>query len=183
MTRVITHLQVIVFMLIMFIHTVQAGLNTGQCNCKPHVTGLRCDQCSTTAYLNTTSGECHACNCNAQGSANLSCSAAGVCNCVPGFQGDRCDSCTATLALPGCDDCQAGFYNLSVDTSSSPLCEACQCSTLSSVDNSCDSSTGQCNCRAGFIGRDCTQCDPLAATHGPTCSVCIDGFYGFNGSQ
>lgn len=161
---------------------LQSGLNTGQCSCKPHVTGLRCDRCQLTAYLNTSSGECQDCGCNPVGSHNASCTMQGRCHCLDGFQGDSCSACLPTLALPNCNSCQSGFYNFS-STGDSISCQPCTCSQASSVDNDCDTATGQCHCRPGFTGRDCTECDPAAATTGPGCSVCVAGFHSYNGSQ
>lgn len=45
---------------------------SGQCVCKDHVTGRRCDQCES-GYWNLTSSGCISCNCYSIGSIELSC--------------------------------------------------------------------------------------------------------------
>ncbi|CAH8668048.1 unnamed protein product [Heterobilharzia americana] len=37
-------------------------------------------------------------------------------------------------------------------------CIPCSCHPLGSVDASCNQATGQCNCRAGVVGRQCSMC-------------------------
>ena len=35
---------------------------------------------------------------------------------------------------------------------------ACDCHTVGSTDELCDSVTGQCSCEANVVGRDCSRC-------------------------
>ena len=158
--------------------STQSGLQTGQCNCKPHVTGLKCDACTASAYFNTSQGDCLPCNCHTVGSLSISCDSLGRCQCKPGFISDRCDSCIATVTGSDCDTCSPGFFNFSTSG-----CQQCSCSAYGAVHNDCDTVTGQCTCLSGFEGLDCSQCDPAAATTGTECNSCVAGYYGYNGSQ
>ncbi|KAG8278058.1 Cadherin EGF LAG seven-pass G-type receptor 2 [Homalodisca vitripennis] len=55
-------------------------------------------------------------------------------------------------------------------------CLACDCYTTGSFDSSCDSATGQCNCRNGVIGRACDSCpNPYAEVTLRGCEVVYDG--------
>lgn len=79
---------------------------TGQCPCKPGVTGRICDRCEPDHYTFSEEG-CSACNCNSQGSLNESCNEFGVCNCKSGVLGIKCDSCAENKhnLIAGCIAC------------------------------------------------------------------------------
>ncbi|CAI9728190.1 laminin subunit alpha-like [Octopus vulgaris] len=67
---------------------------SGQCLCKPSVTGRMCSACLRGTYnlqRNNPFG-CDACNCNIGGSINIGCQHnIGQCNCKPGIEGVKCD--------------------------------------------------------------------------------------------
>uniref|UniRef100_A0A8C7UK72 Uncharacterized protein n=1 Tax=Oncorhynchus mykiss TaxID=8022 RepID=A0A8C7UK72_ONCMY len=125
----------------------------GMCeSCLHHTTGPKCDRCAP-GYQPNHRSSCH-------------CSAEGVEN------GDQCDDvtgscrCKANVDGSQCDRCKMGYYGL---TASNPLgCNSpCRCDPTNSHGDTCDQSTGQCQCRSGFGGRTCTECpdntygDPL----------------------
>ncbi|XP_054274289.1 laminin subunit gamma-1-like isoform X2 [Macrosteles quadrilineatus] len=114
---------------------------SGQCQCKPHVTGVNCDQCQA-GYYNIVSGQgCQSCNCDPVGSLNQSCDAVtGQCNCRPGVTGQRCDIC------------EPYHYGFSDDG-----CEECKCDLVGSLQLQCDAS-GQCPCLENVEGRRCDRC-------------------------
>ena len=58
---------------------------------------------------------------------------------------------SATLAR-----CDYGYYGDALDPAVG--CVPCNCDPAGSVADYCDSTTGQCPCRAGLQGRDCTTC-------------------------
>lgn len=51
---------------------------TGQCHCRPGITGLRCDACISYQYGFSREG-CKTCDCDVIGSQDLQCDAAGQC--------------------------------------------------------------------------------------------------------
>lgn len=63
-----------------------------------------------------------------------------------------------------CDHCNFGYKLL--HTLKNDGCEPCQCNIHGSVNNFCNPSTGQCNCKENIKGLHC--------------DACIDGFYGLD---
>ncbi|XP_066981652.1 laminin subunit gamma-1 isoform X2 [Macrobrachium rosenbergii] len=114
---------------------------TGQCQCKPHVTGLKCDQCDP-GYWNLTSGVgCEPCSCDPVGATNGTCDVhSGQCFCREGVTGRKCDMC------------EPFHYGFSREG-----CKPCDCDHVGSVSLQCDA-TGQCQCRENVEGRRCDRC-------------------------
>ncbi|OTF74739.1 hypothetical protein BLA29_005552, partial [Euroglyphus maynei] len=101
----------------------QCNPTTGQCECKPNYTGVRCDHCAP-GYGNIELG-CVPCNCNTTGSMDQFCDeVTGQCHCKPGVFGQHCDKC-----LEG----HFGFSNNG--------CEWCNCNKLGSEGPDCDEFT------------------------------------------
>ncbi|XP_008295345.1 usherin-like, partial [Stegastes partitus] len=118
--------------------------DTGQCRCKPHVTGLSCDRCEF-GYWNLSHPDgCVPCDCDPSGSLSPFCEPeGGQCECKPGVGGQRCDSCGG------------GLYGLRLEGS----CAACNCSHDGTVPGTdCDPYTGQCVCKEHVEGRRCDSC-------------------------
>lgn len=72
---------------------------SGECNCKPNVTGSKCDQCKEGFYMPDPSspGGCQPCNCNPGGSLSIRCDMySGQCACLPGLTGQIC-----SVIIPG----------------------------------------------------------------------------------
>uniref|UniRef100_A0A3Q0RBB8 Usher syndrome 2A (autosomal recessive, mild) n=1 Tax=Amphilophus citrinellus TaxID=61819 RepID=A0A3Q0RBB8_AMPCI len=169
---------------------------TGQCRCKPHVTGLSCDHCEF-GYWNLSHPDgCIPCGCDPLGSLSPFCEPeGGQCECKPGVGGLRCDSCGRGLfglrlegscapcncsqegTVPGtdcdsytgqcvckehvegrrCDSCSHGFHTL--EQRNSLGCLPCVCDTSGTVPGVvCDMQTGQCPCKDGVEGVQCTNC-------------------------
>jgi hypothetical protein len=63
---------------------------------------------------------------------------------ITGYAGNRCERCAY------------GHYGYPTVPGGS--CIPCRCNTAGSASDECDIETGQCNCRPGSIGRDCSQC-------------------------
>lgn len=51
------------------------------------------------------------------------------------------------------------------------LTQACNCSTVGSLDSQCDVNTGQCNCHPKFSGMRCSECNRGHWNY-PHCSLC-----------
>lgn len=67
----------------------------GQCDCKPHVGGYKCDVCEPGFYNLTSFGCKNECHCDPFGSFNsTSCDMmTGKCSCKEGYKGQNCDVC------------------------------------------------------------------------------------------
>ncbi|XP_059572078.1 laminin subunit beta-2 isoform X2 [Alligator mississippiensis] len=128
----------------------------GQCPCKPHVAGRRCDRCVPGTHGFGPAG-CSPCACSPEGALSRLCDpATGQCRCQPGAVGRRCDQCQ-----PG----QWGF----------PACRPCHCNGHA---EHCDPHTGACHqCRDFTAGRHCERCldgyygDPVLGS-GQQCRPC-----------
>ncbi|XP_037352621.1 laminin subunit beta-3 [Talpa occidentalis] len=130
---------------------------TGQCVCKEHVQGERCDLCKAgfTGLTHANPQGCHRCDCSVLGSRReLPCDEeSGQCQCLPHVVG------------PKCDQCAPHHWKLA----SGQGCEPCACDPQNSLSPQCHQFTGQCPCREGFNGRTCSA----AAVH-----QCPDRTYG-----
>uniref|UniRef100_A0A670Z4W1 Laminin subunit beta-1 n=1 Tax=Pseudonaja textilis TaxID=8673 RepID=A0A670Z4W1_PSETE len=117
--------------------SLECNPDGGQCQCKPHVTGRRCERC-TPGTFGFGPGGCKACQCNSQGSLSSFCdSFSGQCPCRAGVFGLRCDHC------------QAGHWGF-------PNCRPCQCNGRA---EECESRTGSClHCRGHTEGNRCERC-------------------------
>ncbi|XP_050698804.1 laminin subunit gamma-1-like isoform X2 [Eriocheir sinensis] len=114
---------------------------SGQCQCKAHVTSLKCNECEP-GYWNLTSGRgCDPCSCDPIGALNNTCNVnTGQCFCREGVTGQKCDVC------------EAYHYGFSLDG-----CQPCDCDPVGSVSLQCIA-TGQCQCRENVDGRRCDRC-------------------------
>ncbi|XP_030233283.1 usherin [Gadus morhua] len=117
---------------------------SGQCHCKPHVTGLSCDRCEFGFWGLSRPDGCVPCACDPLGSLSPYCEQqGGRCECRPGVGGPRCDSCGR------------GSYGLGLDGT----CAPCSCSAEGTVGGTeCDPHTGQCVCKDNVAGLRCDAC-------------------------
>ncbi|XP_074067004.1 laminin subunit gamma-3 isoform X1 [Macrotis lagotis] len=86
--------------------------NSGTCECKPSVTGWKCDRCLT-GFHSLSEGGCRPCTCNAAGSLGPCDSRNGRCPCKDKVEGYLCDRC------------QPGTFNLQPQSPSG--CTSCFC--------------------------------------------------------
>ncbi|KAJ1157569.1 hypothetical protein NDU88_010275 [Pleurodeles waltl] len=130
--------------------------STGQCPCKPGVTGLWCNQCLPHMYNLTTSNShgCQNCDCDPLGILeDTACDeVTGQCRCLPSRHGRRCDQCKQGFYLPA--------YNAT-------HCLACSCHVNGSKKETCQNLTGQCICQDSSVT-------------GQRCDLCKDMYYGFD---
>ncbi|XP_068597953.1 usherin [Brachionichthys hirsutus] len=142
--------------------------DTGQCQCKPHVTGLSCDRCEFGYWNLSHPAGCVSCDCDPLGSFSPFCEPeGGQCECKPGVGGRRCDSCGG------------GSYGLRLEGS----CAPCNCSKEgTSPGTDCDPHTGQCVCKEHVEGRLCDTCSrgyhTLELRNSLGCLPCLCDIYG-----
>ncbi|KAG8584399.1 hypothetical protein GDO81_008814 [Engystomops pustulosus] len=148
--------------------------NTGQCQCKAHVTGPRCDGCRL-GFRGDASGaqRCIQCTCSPYGAINHFCNpSSGQCKCRENVGGADCDTCIDN------------YYGLDADG-----CKPCECHTEGIIPGTvCDAVTGQCVCQRNVGGRRCDECSEgyyKSTQNGSTsCLPCrCDRSGAVNGSQ
>ena len=67
----------------------------------------------------------------------------------------ECKSCLGNTEGYHCERCIEGYFG----TAENGDCVKCECDPLGSLSTLCDHSTGQCQCRARYSGRDCSECE------------------------
>ncbi|MGH0140402.1 UNVERIFIED_CONTAM: hypothetical protein FKN15_011079 [Acipenser sinensis] len=123
------------------------GMIAGQCRCKDHVEGPRCDKCKS-GFFGLSSDNpkgCQPCQCDPRGTVS---------------NGPQCDTisgdcfCKRLVTGRSCSQCLPEHWALSHDLHG---CRACDCDVGGATDNQCSMETGQCRCRAHMVGRQCSQ--------------------------
>uniref|UniRef100_A0A8C5C0G7 Laminin, beta 2 (laminin S) n=1 Tax=Gadus morhua TaxID=8049 RepID=A0A8C5C0G7_GADMO len=123
------------------------GTVGGQCRCKAHVEGPRCDRCRT-GFFGLSADDpqgCQPCRCDPRGTVS------GRSQCDP-VSGDC--FCKRLVTGRGCDQCLPEHWALSHDLNG---CRACDCDVGGALDNQCTMENGQCRCRNHMAGRQCSQ--------------------------
>ncbi|XP_043780449.1 laminin subunit beta-3 [Cervus elaphus] len=148
---------------------------TGQCVCKEHVQGERCDLCKPgfTGLTFSNPQGCRRCDCSVLGARrDMPCDEeTGRCVCLPHVVG------------PKCDQCAPHHWKLA----SGRGCEPCACDPHNSLGPQCNQFTGQCVCREGFGGLTCRaaairQCpDRTYGEAAAGCRACDCDFRGTEG--
>ncbi|XP_055883837.1 laminin subunit beta-1-like [Biomphalaria glabrata] len=129
---------------------VETQTVAGRCLCKRYVTGARCDICIDNYWnlqIDNLDG-CEPCSCNPDGT-------------IPGVGCDMDTGmcrCKRYVTGKNCDECYNGFYGLSADNRHG--CKPCHCDLGGSLKLSCDSESGQCECRPHIRGKECKEVDP-----------------------
>ncbi|NXY25243.1 LAMB2 protein, partial [Atrichornis clamosus] len=126
------------------------GLIAGQCRCKEHVAGPRCDSCKPGFFgLSTNNPQgCQRCQCDPRGMV---------------ADGSRCDPvsgecfCKRLVTGRNCHQCLPEHWGLSHDLLG---CRPCNCDVGGARNNMCAMETGQCQCRSHMMGRQCEQVEP-----------------------
>ncbi|XP_034074333.1 laminin subunit beta-2 [Gymnodraco acuticeps] len=132
-------------------HTdLDMGMISGQCRCKVHVKGTRCDDCKEGYYglsQNDPLG-CQPCNCDPRGI---------ITNGAPCDQISGDCSCKRYVTGRYCSQCLPEYWGLSNDLAG---CRQCDCDFGGAFNNRCMMENGQCDCRRHLIGRQCSEVQP-----------------------
>ena len=133
--------------------------STGKCDCKAGYleSEQTCNLCDDGYYYSN--GICNDCNCHSNGTnfmngvANCN-KTSGQCDCQPEYEGILCDACI--------DGYHVTNYNFT-----NPICEVCtscyasgtEAVTTNNVLLQCDKFNGACQCKDGYTGIYCNECD------------------------
>lgn len=94
--------------------------------------------------------------------------------CVLDGAGDfHCNSCETGYEGRYCEKCSLGYYG----NPSKPggKCKVCECNKSGALNNMCDTLTGKCECKTGFRGHLCDQCEDR---HVLIADQCVCEYYG-----
>jgi hypothetical protein len=156
---------VLLFGNIKSIEELSCDKNTGACTCLDSREGRRCEACTLGFYLppNNKTG-CLICDCHEVGAVSQKCNpVSGQCPCKPEETGAETNGTTSDeqkhLGVTGrrCDQCAPTYWNFHQLFGT---CEPCNCNEAGSNSPACNTNTGQCDCKANVIGKQCDTCKP-----------------------
>ena len=147
---------------------IEGGCNDeGICNCTVGYTGDTCYKCAV-GYYELYPGYCMECECYSNGT-QLCDVKTGNCFCELGYMGDNCRECA-----DGYFDSNSGTFNLDPNCTGNQMYNVvfsfsmvkyfnsfhfieCECYPDGSLQ--CNMVDGYCNCREGYSGMLCNECD------------------------
>uniref|UniRef100_A0A915E106 Uncharacterized protein n=1 Tax=Ditylenchus dipsaci TaxID=166011 RepID=A0A915E106_9BILA len=157
-------------------HSSTCDTETCTCNdCQHNTVGDFCEYCRPGYYGSAIEGgnpeeTCRKCACPL-----LENSFSDTCRASPNPQGYVCDACKPGYTGQFCESCVSGYYG---DPMAGGYCAVCGCHPFGSLHSAvCHPLTGQCPCREGVGGRDCSNCSPRHAFIGGLCTSCDGGCY------
>ncbi|KMQ97151.1 laminin subunit alpha-1 [Lasius niger] len=144
---------------------------TGYClNCQENTVGAYCNVCADSFYGHPEFGGCKPCPCpqvdkRFSSTCVIRANNEPICHCKPGYIGRKCERCAyGYYGFPGLPDGK---------------CVPCDCHLAGSLSDACDGETGQCKCRPGSTGRDCSQCTAYRHVYiNDVCTSCDDNCTG-----
>ncbi|XP_029679159.1 laminin subunit alpha-1-like [Formica exsecta] len=144
---------------------------TGYClNCQENTIGAHCNVCADSFYGHPEFGGCKPCPCpqvdkRFSSTCVIRANNEPICHCKPGYIGRKCERCAyGYYGSPGLPDGK---------------CVPCGCNLAGSLSDTCDGETGQCKCRPGSTGRDCSQCTAYRHVYiNDVCTSCNDNCTG-----
>ncbi|CAB3408759.1 unnamed protein product [Caenorhabditis bovis] len=155
-------------------HSETCHPDTGVClDCEHNTFGDFCEHCLPGYIGDAREGGANACTKCAcpliDNSFSDSCVAVDygrgyVCNaCRPGYTGQYCETCVA------------GYFGDAQHVGG--FCAPCDCHPDGSLHGACNPLTGQCECKPGVTGRDCSVCQERHAFINRVCTSCDQGCY------
>ncbi|GFN90538.1 hepatocyte growth factor receptor [Plakobranchus ocellatus] len=125
---------------------------TGQCQCQDNTVSDKCDRCADDSF--GFADGCQLCDCSSAGTLEqrTNCTESGQCACKENVMGLKCNSC------------KPGFYGL--NSNNVMGCVACSCHSIGAENTTCDSLTGQCQCKGGDVTD--LACTPVILSIDPT---------------
>ncbi|KAM6964872.1 laminin subunit alpha-2 [Aplochiton taeniatus] len=136
-------------------HSENCDPDTSICkNCQHHTDGDRCERCAPGFYgvVRGFHDDCKPCACPLTSPENNFSP-----TCVSeGFHDYRCTACPEGYEGKHCERCATGYHG--DPRLPGGRCEECKCAVWGAWPEPCDPLTGQCRCRAGSRGRDCSGC-------------------------
>ncbi|KAK6105271.1 Laminin EGF-like (Domains III and V) family protein [Brugia pahangi] len=153
-------------------HSTTCEAETCRCtNCEHNTYGDYCELCKPGYQGNALVGGANACTkCACPLPDN---SFSDTCLAVGNDGGYMCDACKPGYTGMHCESCLTGYYgNPNVIGG---MCNECACHQHGSVHGICNQETGQCECRPGLSGRDCSLCKERHAFMNGICTSCDQG--------
>ncbi|KAJ8973563.1 hypothetical protein NQ317_009587 [Molorchus minor] len=155
----------------------------GQCHCKDHIIGRKCEACKT-GYFGFP--DCKPCNCPSTAYCEPT---TGQCICPRHVAGERCDQCEPYTfgydPIIGCEECKCNYLGVNgsvqcnIDSGECPCkqnvigrtcdtceagyylfphCESCECDGRGTTPDVCDQVTAECLCKKYVVGPHCDFC-------------------------
>uniref|UniRef100_A0A7E4VA92 Laminin EGF-like domain-containing protein n=1 Tax=Panagrellus redivivus TaxID=6233 RepID=A0A7E4VA92_PANRE len=155
-------------------HSTVCDSETCRCTeCAHNTIGDYCEKCKPGYHGDATAGTPDACvKCACPLASN---SFSDTCSSAETGRGYICDACRPGYVGQYCEACVAGYFG--DPTIEGGFCEQCACHPFGSLHNVCHNVTGQCDCRPGVTGRDCSSCSPRHAFINQVCTSCDQGCY------
>ncbi|XP_054836950.1 laminin subunit beta-3 [Eublepharis macularius] len=142
---------------------------TGRCFCLPNVVGDKCDKCAVNHWKIASGEGCQPCNCDPRNSLSSQCNQfTGQCPCREGYRGLMCSA----SGVQFCPDQSYGDVRTG--------CRACDCNFRGTEEVGCDKLTGSCQCRSGFTGSRCDQCQRGYCGNYHSCEACHPCFQAYD---
>jgi len=134
------------------------------CDCKHNTSGRDCEKCKSFHFdkpwgraTATDAHECKACNCN--GHARKCRFNMELFKLSGRKSGGVCLNCRHNTAGRNCQHCKQGYYrDTTKPTHHKKVCKACDCHPIGSLGHTCNQTTGQCPCKEGVTGLQCSLC-------------------------
>uniref|UniRef100_A0A7I4XW57 Laminin subunit alpha-2 n=1 Tax=Haemonchus contortus TaxID=6289 RepID=A0A7I4XW57_HAECO len=142
-------------------------------DCEHNTTGDHCDLCKSGYIGDAREGGANACTkCACPLVEN---SFSDTCVAVDYGRGYVCNACKAGYTGQYCESCVIGYFG--EPSTPGGFCQSCDCHPDGSLNGACNPLTGQCECREGVTGRDCSRCQHRHAFIGGVCTSCDQGCY------
>ena len=155
-------------------HSTTCDPETCRCtDCQHNTMGDFCDICKPGYHGDAKEGSPDSCvRCACPLSTN---SFSDTCIPADTGRGYICDACKPGYAGLYCETCVAGYYG--DPNTEGGFCQLCNCHPHGSLSAYCHNVTGQCECREGVDGRDCSRCRSRHAFIDRVCTSCDQGCY------